>query len=67
MAKLTAAKRNAMPAKEFAGPDRTFPIPDKSHDRAALSGVARKENMGTISSTTAAKIRREAKVKLGNH
>ena len=31
MAKLTTAKRNALPGKVFAGPDQSYPIPDRSH------------------------------------
>ena len=41
MAKLTAKKRNALPSKTFAGPDRSYPIPDASHGRAALSMVSK--------------------------
>lgn len=37
MAKLTAKTRNALPAQEFAGPDRSYPIPDASHARNALA------------------------------
>jgi hypothetical protein len=40
MAKLDAASRNALPDKEFAGPDRSYPIPDKSHAQNALSRVS---------------------------
>jgi hypothetical protein len=40
MAKLTAKARKAIPAKEFAGPDRSYPIEDKSHARNALARVA---------------------------
>ena len=40
MAKLTAKKRNALPAKSFAGPDRSYPIEDKSHARNALARVS---------------------------
>ena len=40
MAKLTAAKRNALPAKTFAGPDRSYPVNDMSHARNALSRVS---------------------------
>jgi hypothetical protein len=31
MAKLTTAKRNALPNSAFAGPNRTFPINDRTH------------------------------------
>jgi len=37
MAKLTAKKRNALPASTFAGPDRSYPIPNASHARNALA------------------------------
>ena len=40
MAKLTAKRRNALPAKTFAGPDRSYPIPDASHARNALARAA---------------------------
>lgn len=37
MARLTAAQRKALPKSDFAGPDGSFPMPDKAHARAALS------------------------------
>ncbi len=37
MAKLTAKTRNALPAKEFAGPHRSFPLNDKNHARNAIA------------------------------
>lgn len=40
MARLTASDRKALPAKDFAGPDRSYPIPDVSHARNALSRVS---------------------------
>ena len=40
MAKLKAAARNALPAKSFAGPDRSYPIPDASHGKNALARVS---------------------------
>jgi len=61
MSKLNAAKRNALPAKVFAGPDRTFPIPDKSHARAAISGASRAEHVGHISAHEAAVIKAAAR------
>tara|TARA_B100000949_G_scaffold75326_1_gene67150 strand:+ start:461 stop:658 length:198 start_codon:yes stop_codon:yes gene_type:complete len=44
MAKLTTADRAALPSKDFAGPDRSYPINDASHGRNAL---ARVEQHGT--------------------
>jgi hypothetical protein len=40
MAKLTTAARKKIPGKDFAGPDRSYPIEDKSHARNALSRVS---------------------------
>lgn len=37
MAKLTTKRRKALPAKDFAGPDRSFPIEDENHARNALA------------------------------
>lgn len=36
MAKLKAAQRKALPSKDFAGPNRSFPIEDKAHAKAAI-------------------------------
>lgn len=35
MGKLTTTSRNALPAKDFAGPGKSYPIPDKAHAVAA--------------------------------
>lgn len=40
MAKLTTADRKALPSQDFAGPDRSYPVPDASHARNALSRVS---------------------------
>jgi len=37
--KLSSKARKALPAKDFAGPDRSFPIEDKNHARNALARV----------------------------
>jgi hypothetical protein len=42
MAKLTGKERKQIPAKDFAGPDRSYPVPDASHARNALARVANK-------------------------
>lgn len=44
MAKLNAKKRSAIPSKDFAGPDRSYPIEDKSHARNALARSANKSH-----------------------
>jgi hypothetical protein len=37
MARLTAEKRRGLRDSTFAGPNRSFPIPDKNHAKAALA------------------------------
>lgn len=37
MARLTTAARNALPDSAFAGPNRTYPVNDAAHARAAKS------------------------------
>ena len=39
MSRLTAKQRKVMPSSDFAGPGRSFPIPDKNHARAALGEI----------------------------
>jgi hypothetical protein len=38
--KLTAQARDELPAKDFAGPARSYPIQDESHARNALARVS---------------------------
>lgn len=40
MGKLTAKARKNIPTKDFAGPDRSYPIEDASHARNALARVS---------------------------
>jgi hypothetical protein len=39
MARLTAEARSGLRDSTFAGPNRSFPIPDKNHAKAALALV----------------------------
>lgn len=39
MGKLSAAARRALPASDFAGPNRSFPVNDKGHAKAALGRI----------------------------
>lgn len=59
MSRLTAAQRGALPASAFAGPNRTFPVNDANHARAALM------LMGKAPAGARAKIRARADAKLG--
>ncbi|WP_315731626.1 MULTISPECIES: hypothetical protein [unclassified Bradyrhizobium] len=61
MARLTADDRKKLPAKDFAGPGRSFPIPDKAHARAALQDIPKAD----LTLKEAAKIRSAAYKKLG--
>lgn len=40
--KLTTTARKAIPVKDFAGPNRSYPIEDKSHARNALARASGK-------------------------
>ena len=40
MAKLTTRARKDLPKKAFAGPDRSYPIENKAHARAAKARAA---------------------------
>lgn len=66
MADLTSGKRAHMPAKDFAGPNKSFPISDKEHARLAISGATRSERAGNISPSQEAHIKAEARAKLGD-
>lgn len=56
MAKLTAAERKKIPALKFAGPDRSYPVPDKSHAANAKARASQAVNAGRMSKAEEAKI-----------
>lgn len=66
--KLTMAKRNKMPAKDFAGGGpkgkKGFPMPDAKHARLAISGATRSMRAGNISASKAASIKAKARARL---
>lgn len=64
MAKLTASSRAKIPTSEFAGPDRSYPIPDKAHAANAKARATQQVNAGNLSPSTAAKIKAAANRKL---
>lgn len=64
MAKLTASGRSKIPSKDFAGPGRSFPIENKSHAKAAISGATRSERAGNITLSEAIEIQKRARAKL---
>ena len=50
MAKLTAAQRRALPDSDFAGPNRTYPVEDKAHARAAIMDGAKGKTLAKAKS-----------------
>jgi hypothetical protein len=65
MAKLTTAARKALPKSVFAGPGRSYPVPDRSHAANAKARATQMVAKGKLSSGTAAKIRAKANAILG--
>ena len=63
MAVLTQKQRDALPASKFAGPNESFPIPDKKHAKAAimLSGKAPPADRAHIIAVAQAMLRSGAK------
>lgn len=55
MAKLDAAARKKIPAKDFAGPDGSYPIEDKAHARNALARASGKPVAAEVKRKVAAK------------
>ena len=66
MAKLTAAKKNAEPSKEFGLPEeRKYPMPDASHARNAKARASQMEHQSKLSTADQKKIDTEADKVLG--
>jgi hypothetical protein len=65
MAKLDAADRKALPAKDFAGPDRSYPVNDRSHATNAKARASQMHKRGVISDGELARINAKANKVLG--
>ena len=66
MAKLTSAKKNTEPKKEFGLPEeRKYPMPDKSHARNAKARASQMEHQGKLSAADKKKIDAKADRVLG--
>ena len=65
MAKLTTAHRNSLPKSEFAGANRSYPIPDRSHAANAKARAQQQYNKGHISLSMLHDIDEKANKKLG--
>lgn len=61
MARLTAEARRGLKSSTFAGPHRSFPIPDKNHAKAALALIRH------APASARPKIRARARAMLGKH
>ena len=61
MSKLTTRKRNALPAKDFAEPEkRAFPIEDKAHARNAKARASQAVKAGRMSKAEEGRIDKRA-------
>lgn len=65
MTKLSTARRKALPASDFAGPGRSFPVEDANHARAALRDAPHAYHAGSISLAEEKRIVARAKRVLG--
>jgi len=66
VAKLTEKKRNKLPDSAFAGPERSYPVFDKSHAANAKARATQMVNKGKLSESSKAKIDAKANRILDN-
>jgi hypothetical protein len=60
MTKLTAKTRAKIPDSKFAGPDRSYPVQDKSHAANAKARATQQVAKGNLSPSTAKTIKAKA-------
>ena len=65
MAKLSTAARKRLPTSDFAGPNRSYPVENKSHAANAKARATQMVAKGKLSSGAAARIRAKANQMLG--
>lgn len=65
MAKLTTKARKALPAKDFAGPGRSYPVEDKAHAANAKARATQAVNAGRMSPAVKSSILSKANKVLG--
>jgi hypothetical protein len=56
MSKLTSERRDKLPNSEFAGPARSYPVPDKVHAVDAKARASHAVKAGRLSKDQASKI-----------
>jgi len=64
MARLSTKERSSLPSSEFAGPGRSFPIPDKVHAEKAIQLAPRALHAGHITAAQEGRIVARARRKL---
>ena len=64
MAKLSTKSRDKLPAKDFAGPGRSYPVENKSHARDAKARASGAVNAGRMSKSEEKRIDAKADRKL---
>ena len=64
MSKLSSKTRAALPAKGFAGPKRSYPVPDKSHAANAKARATQAVKAGRMSPAEKNKIDAKANMVL---
>ncbi len=67
MATLSTATRNKLSGSEFAGPDRSYPVPDRSHAANAKARAKQQLNRGHISKSEYEHIVSKANKVLGHN
>lgn len=65
MAKLSASARKKIPASQFAGPNRSYPVPDRSHAANAKARASQAVKAGRMSKAQESKIDSKANRVLG--
>jgi phage portal protein BeeE len=60
VAKLTTKKRNKLPDSAFAGPDRSYPVFDKSHAVNAKARATQMIKKGKLTASQKKKIDKKA-------
>ena len=65
MAELTTKKRKSLKSSQFAGPDRSYPVPDRAHAANAKARASQQEKKGNLSGSEKARIDAKADRVLG--
>jgi hypothetical protein len=65
MSRLTSGERRALPAADFAGPGRSYPVENPAHAKLAKAMASRAVSTGRMSSGEAHKIDAKANKELG--